>query len=206
MIAFEGIDGTGKSTQLRLLADALVRMGYRVIPTREPTDGPFGLRIRELYRNRAGVSKEEELELFMADRRQHVAEVIMPALQAGNIVLTDRYYLSTAAYQGASGLDPQVIIRQNELFAPRPDLALILTASPELGIRRIRTLRGESLNDFEQEAELRKVAAVFSGLHCDYIRKVDSTQPVEVVHRAIRAHVDLLLQAKIPVGFPEMQV
>ena len=83
LVAFEGIDGTGKSTQIRLLAESLCDMGHTVQLTREPTDGPVGQRIRELYASRAEVSKEEELELFIDDRRQHVAEIIQPALAAG---------------------------------------------------------------------------------------------------------------------------
>ena len=92
LVAFEGIDGTGKSTQIRLLAESLRDMGHTVQFTREPTNGPVGQRIRELYASRAEVSKEEELQLFIDDRRQHVAEIIQPALAAGQIVLTDRYY------------------------------------------------------------------------------------------------------------------
>src|SRR5210317_1135203 len=70
-VVFEGIDGTGKSTQLHLLADKLQKMGYAVVSTREPTDGPFGQKIRKLFVDRKVVSSEEELELFIADRDQH---------------------------------------------------------------------------------------------------------------------------------------
>ena len=137
LIAFEGIDGTGKSTQLPLLADWLRGQGCAVVETREPTDGPYGREIRALYRDRSRVSRERELELFVLDRRQHVTECILPALEQGRIVLTDRYYFSTAAYQGAGGSDPAAIFAANA-FAPEPDLVLLLTLPVAAGVARIR--------------------------------------------------------------------
>ena len=185
LIAFEGIDGTGKTTQIRLLAHALTARGYHVRETREPTNGPYGQKIRALYLDRAGTSLEEELDLFVADRRQHVDEVIEPDLAAGKIVLTDRYYFSTAAYQGAAGLDPDRIIRLNEEFAPRPDLVILLVAPPGIGVHRVQVLRQETLNDFEQEDYLAKVAAVFDGLGQKCIRRIDATRAVEEVHNDV---------------------
>ncbi len=188
LFAFEGIDGTGKSTQIQLLAGALRRAGHPVVLTREPTAGPVGRKIRELYVNRAAVSPEEELDLFIADRRQHVEEVIEPALAAGKIVLTDRYYYSNVAYQGAAGLDPERILARNS-FAPAPDLILLLVLPSALGIQRIRSMRGEVPNAFEQEAELLKVAAVFDRLEDPRIRRIDGSQSIEEVHNRIMAHV-----------------
>lgn len=184
LIAFEGIDGSGKSTQIELLAETLRGEGFEVLLTREPTDSSHGRRIRELYSHREAVSHEEELELFIADRRQHVAEVINPALESGKIVLTDRYFLSTAAYQGANGLDPDDILRRNN-FAPSPDLALILEVPPSLSVARIRQGRGETPNDFEQEDYLTKVAAVFAGLTGDYIRRLPGTGDLDAVRLRI---------------------
>ncbi|HSH14189.1 MAG TPA: dTMP kinase, partial [Desulfurivibrionaceae bacterium] len=125
LIAVEGIDGTGKSSQVRLLAETLKGKGYPVVVTREPTDGPYGRQIRSFFLKRQQLSPEAELELFMNDRRQHVRELVAPALAAGEIVITDRYYLSTAAYQGAAGRDPEEIMTANEAFAPVPDLVLL---------------------------------------------------------------------------------
>jgi dTMP kinase len=196
LIALEGIDGTGKSTQMSLLSEALRAMGHKVVVTREPTDGPYGQRIRELFGQRHEVSHQEELELFLADRRQHVEQVIAPALARGEIVLTDRYYLSTAAYQGANTLDAEEILRTNELFAPQPDLALLLVLSPAQSVHRIRTLRNEELNDFEQEAGLGRVAAIFDRLDRDYIQRVDGSLSVEEVHRQLLGHMQKLLRDK----------
>ncbi|MBU0665557.1 MAG: dTMP kinase [Proteobacteria bacterium] len=184
LIVFEGIDGTGKSTQMSLLASFLKEKGLDVIETREPTNGQFGQRIRSLYANRNGVSREEELELFIADRQEHVQDMLMPGLQEGKIILCDRYFLSTAAYQGAVGFSPEEIIERNS-FAPQPDLALLFYVPPQIGIERITTGRGETLNDFEQEASLQKVAAIFDSLKLPYIQRIDASGSIESVHQAV---------------------
>lgn len=203
LIAFEGIDGTGKSSQLRMLASTLELSGYQVVITREPTDGPHGRRIRSLFTGRARITPAEELELFMADRREHVREVIEPALDSGRIVLTDRYYLSTAAYQGAAGQDPEAIMAANERFAPVPDLVLLLTLPPDQSIHRIRALRGEALNDFEQEETLIRVAAIFAGLDRSYIAPIDAAASLVEVQGRVEARVQRLLAEKLADGvFP----
>ena len=122
LIVFEGTDGTGKTTQRDMLAKYLMTHGYATLITKEPTEGPYGMQIRDLYRNRNRYSPEEELELFLADRRDHVVSLLLPNLQEGKIILCDRYYFSTAAYQGALGLDPETILALND-FAPEPTLS-----------------------------------------------------------------------------------
>ncbi len=191
LIVFEGTDGTGKSTQLDLLASYLLAKGYPVITTREPTNGKYGQQIRTLYTNRKQCSHEEELELFLADRRQHVDELLTPALAEGKIILCDRYFLSTAAYQGAVGFDPEEILQRNS-FAPVPDLALLFQAPPEIGTERIVKGRGDSLNDFEQQDTLKRVAAIFAAIKKPYIRVVDATGTIEEVHLQIRHYITLL--------------
>lgn len=195
LIAIEGIDGTGKSTQLRLLGDHLRSRGCSVVETFEPTEGPYGRKIRQLFLNRDGCTLEEELDLFIEDRRQHVNEVIEPAIREGKIVLTDRYYFSTAAYQGAAGVDPEEVFHRND-FAPKPDLVVLLTMPPEIGISRIRELRGEELNDFEQEEQLRQVAALFDSFEDPCIRRIQADAPLEIVAGNIRTVVDELLEEK----------
>jgi dTMP kinase len=196
LIAFEGIDGTGKSTQIALLADYLAAKGFDVVTTREPTDGPYGRKIRSMFESRHRLTPEEELGLFMADRREHVQQLLAPALAEGKVVLTDRYYLSTAAYQGAAGHDPAVILADNERFAPPPDLVLLLTLTPAESVHRIKTLRGESLNDFEREDVLAKVAAVFAGFEMSYIARIDASSSPGGVQAEIVAHVNEMLAAK----------
>ena len=195
LIAFEGIDGTGKSSQLPLLAEWLRHEGHAVVETREPTDGPYGQQIRELYRNRAQISRERELELFLLDRRQHVEECILPALTEGRIVLTDRYYFSTAAYQGAAGCDPDIIFARND-FAPVPDLVLLLTMTAAESVARIRELRGEELNDFEQQDQLERVAALFASFTHGCIVRIPAAWPMLEVLPSIREAIRQLFVHK----------
>lgn len=196
LIVFEGIDGTGKSTQLALLSRYLKKEGYDVITTREPTDGKYGRQIRALYSNRVSVSRDQELDLFLSDREEHVNEVIGPSLALRRIVLCDRYFLSTAAYQGAAGFDPLAIIERNS-FAPMPDLALLLEISPEESIHRITEKRGDLLNDFEQLESLKQVDAIFSAMQLPCIRRIDASKTVDLIHQQIRLAVtELLLQLR----------
>lgn len=193
LIVFEGIDGTGKTTQLKMLVDRLTGMGFSVVATREPTDGKYGQKIRRLYADRDSCTPEEELSLFIEDRKEHVNKVISPALALGKIVISDRYYFSTAAYQGAAGHDPEKILEQNEAFAPRPDLVLHLVVPIAVGIHRIKNLRNQTLNDFEKEESLKKVSLVFDSLDRDYIKRVDAALKVEEVHECVMLHVQQLL-------------
>ncbi len=192
LIAFEGIDGTGKSTQLELLASYLSQQGHVIVKTREPTNGPYGQKIRQLYVNRQQATLEEELQLFIKDRRQHVEEVIKPAIGAGKIVLTDRYYFSTAAYQGAAGLDPVRVFKENS-FAPEPDMVLLLTMDPCVSIDRICNLRGDTLNDFEQEEQLHKVANLFASFAHPCLKRIIADTHLETVQQEIRLAVSALL-------------
>jgi dTMP kinase len=196
LIAFEGIDGTGKSTQIALLAEYLTTRGCAVVTTMEPTDGPYGRKIRSLFASRHRLTSDEELGLFMDDRREHVREVLIPSLAEGRVVLTDRYYLSTAAYQGVAGHDPDRILTDNEKFAPRPDLVVLLTLTPAESVHRIKNIRGESLNDFEQEDVLAKVAAVFEGFTMDYITRVNAANSTDKVHEDVVAKVNEMLAVK----------
>lgn len=184
LIVFEGIDGTGKTTQIPLLAHYLTSLGHKVKVTREPTTGQFGQKIRELYVQRTSVSKEEELQLFIADRKEHVEQLVVPALGRGEIVLCDRYYLSTAAYQGANGFDPVEILKMNS-FAPEPDIALIFEVSITTSLARITRGRGEELNDFEQEESLARVSRIFRDLDLCCIRRINAERSIEDVHKSV---------------------
>ncbi len=192
-IAFEGIDGTGKSSQIQLLSDALQKKGHKVICTREPTDGEYGRQIRELYIKRDRVSKEEELELFLADRREHVTQVIEPALRSGKVVLTDRYYFSTAAYQGANGMDPADILKRNEAFAPCPDLVLLIDLPVSESLHRITKNRGDTPNTFEQEEYLHRVKVVYDQMDNPCIQRIDGMGSVNEIHNRVMTAVHGLL-------------
>ena len=184
LIVFEGIDGTGKSTQLQLLADQLQAKGIPVVTTREPTEGFYGQKIRALYTNRQQITKKEELQLFIQDRKDHVDNLIHPALVEKKVVLCDRYYLSTMAYQGAAGMDPKIIFEMNS-FAPDPDLALLFRLDPVLSVQRITGKRGDTLNDFEQLESLKKVSRIFESMNFPFIHRVEAEQSVNDVHKKV---------------------
>ncbi|MBG7607610.1 MAG: dTMP kinase [Verrucomicrobia bacterium] len=186
-IVIEGIDGTGKTTQAKRLAEHLTSQGKTVILSHEPTDGPWGT----LLRNSAStgrLSPEQELETFLKDRRQHVTEKIAPALAAGHTVILDRYYFSTMAYQGARGFDPQEIRRKNEAFAPVPDLLLIMDLDVDTAISRIG-VRGDTANEFEQRANLARCREIFLSLKDEPFAKVIPTDsdPDEVSRKILEA-------------------
>ncbi len=185
LIAFEGIDGAGKTTQVELLAAALGEGDRAVVTTREPTDGPHGAKIRSLSSRGAPTTPEEELECFVEDRREHVRDLIAPALARGEVVITDRYYLSNVAYQGARGLSPQAILEHNEALFPAPSAAVLLETSPDLGLGRVRA-RGEELNRaYEKEDFLDRVAAIYAAIERPYLVRVAADGPPEEVHRAV---------------------
>ena len=189
LIVFEGIDGSGKSTQLRLLAEQLRQNEIAHLVTGEPTDGPWGRKIRAMARSGELVAPEEELRWFLEDRREHVAEVLRPGVAAGQIVLSDRYFLSTVAYQGARGFDPQALLVQSEAECPLPDLALIFEIDPEAGLARVRARGGIAEPAFEDAEFLSRVAAVFRSLDRPYLARIDARGPVETVARAVRETV-----------------
>ena len=196
LIALEGIDGTGKSTQARRLTANLEAAGWAVVATSEPTEGEWGKRIRRLARQgRENVAPEDELDYFLRDRMEDVEETIRPALQAGKIVVTDRYYFSTMAYQGALGLDPKRIREMNESLFPRPDLVLLLSADPQLGLGRIaRDRPGRAEAAYETSEYLGRVAALFESFDDPAIRRVDASGTPDEVEGRIWSLVSERLQ------------
>jgi dTMP kinase len=184
-IVIEGIDGTGKSTQARLLAEWLRANGRETVVSREPTDGPWGRKLRESAAT-GRLSPQEELDYFLKDRREHVETLIAPALAAGKVVVLDRYYFSTMAYQGCRGFDPEEIRRRNEEFAPRPDLLLILDLEVDDALARIGS-RGDSANEFERRDSLQRCREIFLALRDEpFVRVIDSSGPLEEVSVRIR--------------------
>jgi len=195
LVVVEGVDGAGKSTVLKHLAAHCGRHWPEVVTSREPTTGPHGRRIRESALS-GRLPLEEELELFMRDRREHVDTLIAPALSRGALVLLDRYYFSTAAYQGARGADPRSILAANEVFAPAPDLLLLLDCPPAVTLERIRS-RGGGADAFEGVEALEAVRSIFLSLEHPCIRPVDATEAPDVVAGKCVAFLDELLQARL---------
>ena len=160
-ITFEGPEGAGKSTQLRLLAEALRSRGMEVVTTREPGGTPLAEKLREILKTHRGsevLHPETELLLMESARSQHAREVILPALERGAVVLCDRFYDSTTAYQGAArSIDTQLIGALNLVAAGyrKPDLTLVFDLDIESGFRRAG-LRQETAGQYDRfEAENR---------------------------------------------------
>jgi len=195
LIALEGIDGSGKSTQARRLCKALQELGLSTLLLHEPGDSEYGDRIRQLFEHGRSVSAEEEMRLFLEDRRIDVRENILPALAAGIIVVMDRYYFSSVAYQGALGLDPEDIREKNEKFAPRPDLTLILDVVPDTGVTRIRA-RLDVPNSFERADYLLQVREIFLSLCGDDVVRVDASGELDTVQEEIQERVGKLLSER----------
>jgi dTMP kinase len=194
LVALEGIDGTGKSTQAKRLAALLSEQGYAVTLLREPTLSPWGRRIREATAAGFGVlAPSQELELFLQDRRYDVAAHIHPALAARRLVLMDRYYFSTIAYQGARGFDPEHIRRLNEAFAPLPDLVLLLMMPPVQALERIRQARGQTDDVFERENHLTEVDRLYRTLMGPQVRSIDACQPIELVTAVMQQNIQEIL-------------
>jgi len=195
LIVFEGLDGCGKSTQLRRAAEALAARDLDIVVTREPTDGPWGRRIREMARSNDGVAPETELEWFFEDRREHMREVVEPALAAGRLVLSDRSYISTVAYQGARGLDYEQILADSEGEFPIPDLVLLLEIDSKVAFERVHARGSEIEGVFERRDFLSLVASVFDALDCTYIERVpgngEPTQIEAIIAERVRRRLGL---------------
>jgi dTMP kinase len=185
LIAIEGIDGAGKTTQAHHVQEVLQARKLAVIRTKEPTTGHWGQVLRDSALT-GRLSIEEEVEAFIKDRKEHVEQTINPALREGKIVIVDRYYFSTAAYQGARGVDPDELIRKNESFAPEPDLLVLLDIEPKAGLQRIKT-RGDRANHFEKTGTLRKARDIFLRIKKPYLLRIDAAQqPAEICHLIMR--------------------
>ncbi len=199
LITFEGIEGCGKSTQMALASEWLEGKGLPVFPTREPGGTAVGDQIRRilLSEKTARLYRLSEALLYMADRFQHLSEVIRPQIEAGKIVICDRYHDSTVAYQGyARGipLDWLDSIWSASGDAIEPELTLLFDVDPAIGIRRsLEKLKVQDLDEsrFEKEAlEFHtRVRDGFLALAARYplrIRVIDGNRPIDIVHQEVR--------------------
>ena len=179
LVNLEGIDGCGKSTQSKLLREKLEGEGEKVIILKEPTKRPHGQKLWDVLHGKRKASNEEILELFVLDRKQHVEEKIQPALDDGTVILMDRYYYSSMAYQVAGGIDVEEI-REKHVFAPRPDVVLIFDLPVSVALERVK---GHSdADEFEKEEHLEKVREAYLDLENDpLVRIVDATGTPEEI-------------------------
>jgi len=190
LIAIEGIDGSGKTTNASELFSYLKNLGYPVLLLKEPSDSIYGQKIRSSEKR---LPVEEELKLFLLDREIDVRERIVPALEEGKIVIMDRYYYSNIAYQSARGIEAEKIRELNERFAPKPDLVIILDVSPEIALERIK-VRGKT-TAFEEKEYLERVRENFLKIADERTIVVNAERPLEEVREEIFYAVRRLLNS-----------
>lgn len=202
LITFEGIDGSGKSTQARLLNQHLQAEGYQTLLVREPGGTELSERIRSILLDRElNVRPMAELLLFSAARMQLVAERIRPALDAGRIVICDRFYDSTTAYQGAGRgvADPEWLqsFHRRVTEGLVPDRTYLVELDPETA--KVRRENGENEDDRMESEDLafyERVMNAYSALadeHSGRIRRLDGRRAIEELQADIRADVETLL-------------
>jgi len=194
-IVIEGLDGSGGTTQSRLLQEWLDQQGHQSILTQEPSTGPVGQFVRQTLLNSNSASSVGDNVLpylFAADRRDHLDREVLPALERNIHVISDRYYHSSLAYQALSVGLPIVA----ELNAPfrAPDLTFFLYLSPEVSFERVQ-LRGLPVERFETLDRLRSVADAYHTVlaYCrskgERILTIDATRSIEEIHQSIVAHI-----------------
>ncbi|NLC70358.1 MAG: dTMP kinase [Desulfuromonadaceae bacterium] len=205
-ITFEGIEGSGKSTQILLLAEKLKALNHAVIVTREPGGCPLADQIRHLLLqpDQGPMAPAAELFLYLAARAQHMQEIILPALEKNFIVLCDRFSDATTAYQGfARGIDPTFIGSLNHFATSghRPDLTLLFELPAEEGLRRSRRRShhaGTEIDRLERESldfhrRVREGYLRLAAGEPDRFRTFDATLTVEEISAAVAAAVIPLL-------------
>ena len=192
-ISLEGIEGTGKSTQAKLLSDYLKEKGFDVVLTEEPGGTQIGLRIRELLLSveHKGMTAVTELLLYNASRSQHIREIIVPAISSGAIVITDRFTDSTIAYQGfGRGIDLS-LINSIDLIATerlRPDITILLDLDAEVGLKRNKGINKTDrleLEDLEFHQRVRNGYHNLAEKEPERIKLIDASAGIQEIHSRI---------------------
>ena len=180
-ICLEGIDGSGKTTQAKLLVEKL-RLNFDSVYTAEPSDGKVGSFIRNSYlygENR--LSGVIEALLFAADRVEHVENEVIPALSAGKIVVSDRYIYSSLAYQGAAGLNLEWIEQINQ-YSLRPDLGIFVDVAPETALKRLKSTRSV-METLETQEKVRQIYLQF--VEKDFLKLINGNRSKDLVAKDI---------------------
>ena len=197
LIVFEGIDGCGKTSQAGFLMSWLKERKIHVDYSFEPTDGKYGKELRDSFSSAKRLSPQKELRLFQLDRLEHVNTVINPGLMEGWVVLVDRYFYSSMAYQGALGYkSPDEIYEQMTTFAPVPDMVLLFDVDIETALDRISNGRGEIPNLMEKQANLEAVKSIFNQMNYPEIVRLDANLSQKVIFDELLKVVTPLLFGK----------
>lgn len=165
-IVFEGLDGTGKSTQIQKLLLYLKKNNFEVDSFYQPTHGDWGKKLRELFKKGHIVPIREEIQYSVNDRRESVNNQILPSLKKNNIVLLDRYFWSNAAYQGILNEPYDYVLKQNEEF-PEPDIIIYFEIEVETANKRILNERKEIPNQYETINHLTQSKKIFDQIMAD---------------------------------------
>lgn len=200
-ITIEGPDGAGKSTQVPFLKRTLEEKGYNVVLTREPGGTVIGEKIRELLLDKTNkeMSDTTEALLYAASRAQHVAELILPALKEGKVVLCDRFVDSSIAYQGEGrglGMGPIENINDFATMGLKPDLTIFLDIDPEKGLKRVKATKEVDRLEQEKLDFHRKVYKGYKELakkDPKRIKVIDASQTMEEVSRDIEREIKILI-------------
>jgi dTMP kinase len=206
-IAFEGIDGSGKSTQVRRLSDWLSGLGHKVYTTSEPTDSPIGKMIRDIFNHRMEGDQRVIAALFAADRLNHLLhsqEGMIRKLEEGYTVITDRYYFSSYAYHTVHGIDIDWVIDINRISASllKPDLNIYIDVAPEKSMERI--IRGRSTMEMYEtldnlKAVQQKYFEAFQLMRDqEHICFIDGSQPEEQVALDIQSRISAFIAETLP--------
>jgi dTMP kinase len=189
-ICIEGIDGSGKTTHARSLVDNLKSLGHDAVYTTEPTRYSIpGRKLRESFFAPERLPVEDEFRLFLEDRIIHLRDEVTPQLEQGKIVVTDRYYFSSVAYQGSRGLDWKYILEENLKIAMKPNIVILLDIPVDDAIDRISSDRTEGVNIFEKKENLQEVKKIYLLLAEEdpySIHVVNGSKPIPMVQNEIK--------------------
>ena len=199
-IVLDGMDGSGKSEMVKLLHNYLFSKSksYRILTTREPTSGRYGKEIRQILASDKSPKENAEklLGLFIKDREEHAKDSILPFLKKSNgdvnIVLCDRYYYSTIAFQAVQGLDMKMLIEKNKKFL-KPDIAFIMDLKPETALERIKKRKKEKFENIGFMKNLRDKFLQLPKILKDNMKIIDASKGIHEVFEAIKKEVDKML-------------
>ena len=180
LIVIEGMDGSGKSTCAKNLAEKLNSINIKTIYTFEPTHSHYGAKLREGMLSE-DLDAEEELLLFVKDRKEHIEYMIKPALEEGYFIILDRYFYSSIAYQGAKGIDINRIINMHKDFIVKPDIVFIFHLPIDIALNRIISKRGIA-DRFENETYLKKVDKIFHSFNEPFIYHIDTNKDIKIIN------------------------